>query len=140
MIKSKIQIIILLFLPFICMSTTAEISVIVNLENSSEINKKDIKRMFLGKTKKYSNGSSVIAINLASGNATRVNFEKNAVGKSASKMKAYWAKLMFSGKGSPPKEVDNEAEAISLVAENPAVIGYIDSSKVTDKVRVIGQY
>ena len=90
--------------------------------------------------KKFSNGSSVIPINLASGDAVRTTFEKSAVGKSASQMKAYWSKLVFSGKGNPPQEVSNDAEAISLVTENPAVIGYIDASKVTDSVKVIGKF
>ena len=138
--KQIISFSLLTLVAFSTFSVSAEIAVIVNPGNSSTISEKDIKRIFLGKEKKFSNGSSVIPINLASGSAARKAFETNVVGKSASKMKSYWAKLVFSGKGNPPKEVADAAEAISLVAANPAVIGYIDASKVTDSVKVIGKF
>lgn len=139
-IKRIISFTLLSLLTFSTFSVSAEVAVIVNPGNSNSISEKDIKRMFLGKEKKFSDGSSVIPINLASGDSVRENFETNVVGKSASKMKAYWAKLVFSGKGNPPKEVANATEAISLVAANPAVIGYIDASKVNDSVKVIGKF
>ena len=67
----------------------AEVAIIVNSGNSSEISDNDIKRMFLGKNKTFSNGESVKAINLKSGNAIRKNFEKEVLGKSSSQVKAY---------------------------------------------------
>lgn len=139
-IKYIISLTGLIFLLLSPLPGNAEVAVIVNPGNSSTFSEKDIKRIFLGKEKKFSNGSSIIPINLASGTPTREAFETNVVGKSASKMKSYWAKLVFSGKGNPPKEVSDAAEAISLVANNPAVISYIDVSEVTDKVKVIGKF
>ena len=87
-IKQMISIALLSLIAFSSIDVNAEVAVIVNPGNSSTFSEKDIKRIFLGKKKKFSNGSSVIAINLASGDAIRASFEKNAVGKSASQMKA----------------------------------------------------
>ena len=134
------SILITLSVVFSSFTVVAEVAVIVNPNNASAISEKDIKRIYLGKKKKFANGSSVIPVNLSAGDSTREAFESNVVGKSASKMKAYWAKLVFSGKGNPPKEAANAAEVLSLVAENPAVIGYIDASKVTDAVKVVGTF
>ena len=53
-------------------------------------------------------------------------------------LKAYWAKLVFTGQGTPPKEVDNDAAVLKLVAENPNIIGYIDAAAVNSSVRVVG--
>jgi ABC-type phosphate transport system substrate-binding protein len=44
---------------------------------------------------------------------------------------------VFTGKGVPPKEVDNDAAVIELVSQNPSVIGYVDKASVTDAVKVI---
>jgi len=115
----------------------AEVAVIVNTGNTSQISDDDIKRMFLGKNKKFSNGESVKAINLKSGNAVRSDFEKQVLGKSSSQVKAYWSKLIFSGKAKPLKELASDAEVLSIVSSTPNAIGYIDASKVDGSVKVV---
>ena len=52
-------------------------------------------------------------------------------------MKAYWAKIIFTGRGQPPRQVATSAEAKKLVAQNPNAIAYIDSAMVDDSVRVV---
>ena len=79
-------------------------------------------------------------INLSSGNAIRSAFDQAALGKSTNQTKAYWSKLVFSGKGNPPKEVDSEAEVIELVSKNPSLIGYVDSGSVTADVKVVATF
>ena len=59
---------------------------------------------------------------------------------SKSQFTAYWAKLMFTGKGVPPKVVENEADMIDLVAKNPSIIGYVDAANVTADVRVVAKF
>jgi len=52
-------------------------------------------------------------------------------------MKAYWSKMIFSGKAAPPAVFDNDAAVKSWVASNTDGIGYIDSSQVDVSVKVI---
>jgi len=118
----------------------AEVSVVVHPSNASSISNDDIKRIFLGKMKKFPGGGSVIVINQSSSSDARKSFDSGALGKSANQIKAYWSKLVFSGKGNPPKEVANDQEVISLVKDNPAVIGYVDSASVTGDVKVIAKF
>ena len=118
----------------------AEVSVIVNPSNASSLSDDDIKKIFLGKKKTFDDGSSILAVNLSSANPARAAFDEAALGKSASQIKAYWSKLVFSGKGEPPKEFSSDEEILKLVKENPAVIGYVDSAKVDASVKVVGKY
>lgn len=115
----------------------SEVAVIVNTGNASQISDDDIKRMFLGKNKKFSNGESVKAINLKSGNAIREDFERKVLGKSSSQVKAYWSKLIFSGKAKPLKELASASEVLSMVSSTPNAIAYIDASKVDSSVKVV---
>ena len=127
-------------LLILCLSSTlafAEVVVIVNPSNSSQISDDDIKRIFLGKNKKFSNGNSVQAVNLQSGSAIRTDFEKQALGKSGSQVKAYWSKLIFSGKAKPLKELPSDSDVLSLVSSTPNAIAYIDASKVDASVKVV---
>jgi len=118
-------------------SVFADVAVIVNPSNNSELSKSDISKIFLGKSKTFSNGESVKAVNLKSNSAIRDNFQKEVLGKSKSQVKAYWSKLIFTGKGKPLKEFDNEKEVVSFIASNPNAIGYVDRSKVNDSVKVV---
>lgn len=60
-----------------------------------------------------------------------------ATGRNAAQIKATWAKLLFTGKGNPPKEVSGNAEVKKFVAGNPAAIGYIDKAAVDGSVKVV---
>ena len=132
---------LLLSIPLVLFAqfSLAEVSVIVNPSNADSISADDIKRIFLGKMKNFPSGAQVIAINQSASSDVRKSFDSEALGKSASQIKAYWSKLVFSGKGNPPKEVTNDQEVIALVKDNPSVIGYIDSSSVSGDVKVIAK-
>ena len=67
----------------------------------------------------------------------RTEFHKAVTGKSTSQFKAYWAKMVFSGKGVPPKELASPAEMKSTLAEHPNMIGYIDKSMVDGSLKVL---
>lgn len=118
-------------------NAAAETVIIINPANSASIDAKEIQRIYLGKEKKFSTGSEVIAINQDANSSVRKEFDEGLLSRSTSQVSAYWSKLVFTGKGSPPKEVSSDAEVVDLVSQNPNVIGYIDSSSVTAAVKVI---
>jgi hypothetical protein len=67
----------------------------------------------------------------------RERFYTQFTGKSPSQVKAHWAKIIFTGRGQPPRQVASSAEAKKLVAENPHAIAYIDASQVDSSVRIL---
>ncbi len=115
----------------------ADVSVIVNAANGATINEGDLPRIFLGKVKQFSSGDKITIINLKFKQATRNEFEKKVLNKSASQVKAYWSKLMFSGKGKPPKELASDKDILAFVAANPGAIGYVDEASVDGSVKVV---
>ncbi|MDO6427596.1 phosphate ABC transporter substrate-binding protein [Thalassotalea sp. 1_MG-2023] len=125
------------YLSTLSFTSFGDVAVIVNPSNTSEISENDISRIFLGKNKSYANGNSVEPVNTKYGNGVRKEFEDKLIGKNKSQMKAYWSKLIFTGKGKPPKELSSDDEIIAFVATNPNAIGYISSEKVNDSVKVI---
>ncbi len=117
----------------------AEVAVIVNLGNANALDAETIKKIYLGKAKSFDNGNKV---NPATQNGTAIadEFNSKVVGKSSSQLNAYWSKLVFTGKGTPPEKFDSDQAVIDFVAANGDSIGYIDSSKATDKVKVIATF
>ena len=127
-------------LTFAANTVFAEVAVIVHPANDSSLQADDIAKLYLGKSKKFSNGQSAIALDRGEGTELRVKFLESTVGKDESQMKSYWSRLIFTGKGIPPKVVETDAEVKDLVSRNPDTIGYIDAGAVDDTVKVVATF
>ena len=121
----------------VSISVFAEVVVIVHPSNDATLSKKVVQRIYLGKEKKFPNGKEVLPVNQISSSAARESFDSDTLGRSTTQVAAYWSKLVFTGKGIPPKELDNDAAVIAIVADKPNAIGYIDSASVTGAVKAV---
>lgn len=116
----------------------AEIAVIVNPSmDISTISQEDIQRLFLAKTTRFENGTVAKPVNQNEGNAIRDEFITKVLDKSEGQYRAYWSRLIFTGKGRPPKDEGGDAEIKKIVAKEANSIGYINALSVDDSVKVI---
>jgi ABC-type phosphate transport system substrate-binding protein len=122
-----------------CSSALSGVVVVVHPSNGDALNKKAISKIFLGKSKKFPSGTAAKPVTLDSG-ATSAEFTKSVLGKSESQIKAYWSKLLFTGKGQAPKSVASDAEVIDMVSKNPEMIGYVSDGAATDGVKVLATF
>ena len=93
--------------------------------------------IFLGKTSRFPDGTLAVPIDLNEDSPAREKFYVQLTGKSPAQMKAHWSKIIFTGRGQPPRQVASNAEARKAIAENPSAIGYIDASQVDASVKVL---
>jgi ABC-type phosphate transport system substrate-binding protein len=93
--------------------------------------------IFLGKTSRFPDGTLAVPIDLGEDSPAREKFYVQLTGKSPAQMKAHWSKIIFTGRGQPPRQVAGNAEARRAIAENPQAIGYIDANQVDSSVKVL---
>ncbi len=111
--------------------------VIVHAENPTiSESKKNLKKMLLGKTKKWDNGTKIVLATLSTG-ATHDKFIKTYAGKTTKQFTNYWRKMVFSGKGKMPKSFNSEKELVAFVSEHKGAVGYIDSATDLSGVKTI---
>lgn len=123
------------------LASFADVVVIVHPSSSvATMTVEDVSRIFLGKSNNFPGGAQAIAINQDEGSAARAKFNDTVCKKSGSQYKAYWSQLMFTGKGTPPKDVGNDAAVKALIAANPNMIGYVDASAVDASVKVVYKF
>jgi ABC-type phosphate transport system substrate-binding protein len=109
----------------------ADVVVIVSAQSSTTtITAAQISRIYQGK----SNVMRPIDIEEPH---TRREFYSKVVRTEEAQVKGMWAKLVFTGKGSAPKEFPSGSEVVKAVAADPRAIGYVDSSFVNMTVKVI---
>jgi ABC-type phosphate transport system substrate-binding protein len=118
----------------------SDMAVIVHPENTSTFNEDIIKKIFLGKQTKFTNGLIAIPMNASEDMPTYDAFNDKMTGKSRTQINAYWARLVFTGKGDMPKVLSSDIDIVATVSVNPGAISYVDSSSVTDKVKVIANF
>jgi ABC-type phosphate transport system substrate-binding protein len=133
------KLILLVSSMLFCTSAFSGVVVIVHPSNAATMDKKAISKVFLGKSKKFPGGGTALPIDISKGDV-KSEFTKKVLGKSDSQIKAYWSKLLFTGKGQAPKSVDDDAAVIDLVSKNPSIIGYVSDSAVNDTVKVIATF
>lgn len=93
--------------------------------------------IFLGKASRFPDGTPAVPIDLVEDSPMRDRFYAQYTGKSPAQVKAHWSKIIFTGRGQPPRQAASTGEAKKLIAENPNAIGYIDPSQVDGSVRVL---
>ena len=126
-----------LLLLLLCRTAAAELVIIVHPENPiASLTKIEVKKIFLLKTKGFSDGSIAKPVELDKG-PTRSEFLKTILQKEESKLSSYRARLMFSGKANPPQKFSNPASLIKVIASNKNAIGFIDIDSITDSVKII---
>ena len=123
-----------------CASLAAaeEIVVIVNPRNATvSVTADQVAQIFLGKTTALAGGGNASPVDQAAGSPLRDDFYQKAAGKTSAQVKAIWSRLVFSGRGAPPKALGASADVKKLVASDPNAIGYIEKSQVDASVKVV---
>jgi len=115
----------------------AEVAIIANTASGGSLDAKTAKKLFLGKTKSVSGMTGVVLVGQADASPVKAEFTKKVTKKKLGKYKAYWSKMIFSGKAVPPKELANDAAVKAYVAANPNAVGYIDAASLDASVKVL---
>jgi ABC-type phosphate transport system substrate-binding protein len=113
-------------------AAATEIVVVVNPKNPAT-------RMFSAQAAQFFLGQSTLftPIEHNESAAIRAEFYQKVLGKDGAQVKAIWSRLIFTGKGSAPKEYASSGDIKKAIAADPNAIGYIEKSAVDDSVKVI---
>jgi len=131
-------IIIGLSLGFGSAGTADEVVAVVAANNPvSTLSRSQIADIFLGKMIRFPDGREVVPIDQVENSAAREAFYLKFANKTPAQIKAFWSKIIFTGRGQPPPEVSNGVEVKKFIAKNPDAIGYIEQKQVDDSVKVV---
>ena len=115
-------------LPF--QQARADVVVIVSAQSTTtSLTPEQIARIFQGKS------NTMTPVNIRPPSGTRDEFYAKLVGADAH-VRAAWSRLLFTGKGSLPREFEAPG-VVTAVAAHPNTIGYVDRSFVNMTVKVI---
>jgi len=114
------------------------VAIIVNpsvAASSSTLN--EVANLFLGKIKQLGDGTRLTPVDQVKGSAVRDEFYTKITKKGASQLNAYWSRMVFTGKGQPPRSLDADQAVKEMVSDDEDKIGYISSDAVDGTVKVL---
>ncbi len=100
------------------------------------IKKSELLDFYTGDIKKWHDGQPVVILDLKPRGDTKKAFYK-FLGKSPSRMKSIWLKMMLSGEGDPPLSMRSEDELLKKVASTPGAIGFVSQRRATGDVKTL---
>lgn len=119
----------------------AEPVVVVNTASTiTRLNQDDVVNIFLGRYRRLPTGGTAVPIDQPENTTLRTEFYRKLVNKEPNEISAYWARLLFSGKTSPPLQTANANEVLLLLADQPGGIAYIDRSQVDRRFRIVMEF
>jgi ABC-type phosphate transport system substrate-binding protein len=122
--------------PMPTMAARGNIVIIANNKLPlAELSKKEIRNIFLGKYVHWKSGERVeFAILEKSGDTADIHavFTRDYLNKSPKQYLYYWKKMMFTGKGTPPKSFEKESGLLDYVGSTKGAIGYISKSALKE--------
>ena len=131
---------LVLTLTLMVNTATADIVVVVSSASAiTSLSNAQVTDIFLGKVGRFPNGALAVPIDQADGTKGREEFYISFAGKSSAQIRSYWAKMIFTGRGQPPRTAANSIEVRKLLAANPQAIGYIERSAIDSSVKVLVQ-
>lgn len=120
---------------------SAELVAIMSAKSPvTSLSRQQLTYIFLGRYRQLDNGETAQPIDQPLESELRAAFYRKLVDKHLSEINAYWARLVFSGKTTPPYPASGTGQMLSLVAGTPGAVGYVESNALDARVRVVYRF
>jgi TonB family protein len=115
----------------------ADIKLIANSSIKTDtISAGELKKVFLEENSSLRDGTHVEPVLARSGPAHQA-FLREYLGRTDDDLQTYYRALVFTGRGSMPKELGTDAEVVAYVAKTKGAIGYVSAEISTEGVKTL---
>ncbi|MDD4880546.1 MAG: hypothetical protein PHX10_03125 [Gallionellaceae bacterium] len=116
----------------------ADLVVVVNARNGIErLTLDSVINIFMGRYRQLPSGIPAQPVDQPDGRPEKARFYRLLVNKDLAEINAYWARLIFSGRTSPPYQAKSTAEILDRLARQPGAIAYIERNQADPRVRIV---
>ena len=118
-------------LGLVSLGAAAADLVVVGNPAAAALTKDQVADVYLGKSQ------AATPLDLPEASPLRAEFYKKATGRDLAQVKSTWSRVVFTGKGQPPKELPDAAAVKKAVAADLKAIGYLEKSAVDGSVKTL---
>lgn len=104
---------------------------------TASVDRRFVAEVFLKKRTRWSDDRAIRPVDLSPQSSTRRRFSRDALKRSVEAVRSYWRRIVFSGRGVPPPELDADQDVVSYVRKHPGAIGYVSVGADVSGVKVV---
>ncbi len=98
----------------------------------AEVDRETASQLYLGRRTTLPDGRGVRLLDLPAG-AERDLFYQRLTGKNPSQIRAYWSRMVFTGRAHPPHEAADAADALGRVLADPNALAYLPAASAANQ-------
>ena len=128
---------VLLLRPGVSAAPVQEFVVVVHKDRKvASITTRELKRIFLGKLKKWPDSQAIIPVfNMNSD--VHNTFSRNVLNKSQAQLKTYWRKQLFSGRSIMPYTANSSEDVVAYLSKFTNAVSYMSKDAVREPLRPV---
>lgn len=98
---------------------------------------RELQAIFTMRLRSWPNGLPVRVFVLRDSAPTHIEFAKKIMDMFPYQLRRYWDKLVFSGTGQAPVELDTAQQVYERVVATPGAIGYLPTELVDSRISIV---
>lgn len=119
-------------------SSFGKVYVVANLDAPvANLSIKELRDLYLGRTKSFPNGQYVKVIDRQGNEELRKKFFHTVCNMSPRKVDAFWAKLVFSGRMLPLEKLEADTEIQSSLMDDKYALAFVSAVPEHENLKVI---
>lgn len=116
----------------------AEVVVVVSEDSPiDELSSTELTDIYLGRLTRLPNGVTIRPIDQSEQTSAHLAFYQQYLDRTPAQIRAHWSRLIFTGRGQPPKAVNGNTAMAEELRRNPNSIGYMNLDAAPDGLRIV---
>lgn len=111
--------------------------VMSDASDADRLTREEVVNIFLGRFRQLPSGQLAVPVDRPEDLELMADFYRLLVGKTPPEIRAYWSRLIFSGKTAPPRQAKSVEDLLERLADEPGAIGYMRPAERTARVKVV---
>ena len=101
-----------------------------------ELSRQQAEQLYLGRTRSLPDGTPVALAHQPPGRL-RDRIKEQHTRKNPSQIRAYWSRMVFTGRALPPQQAENVRELGARLMTDPNLIGYLSAADADPRLKVL---
>ncbi|MFQ3789929.1 phosphate ABC transporter substrate-binding protein [Halomonas sp. A29] len=125
----------------LCLTTSlalADVVVVTSAQGPAiTLTRGELADIYLGRNSRFPGGQPAMPVDQRENSPAYVAFYRDYLGQTPTQIKMHWSRLIFTGRGQPPRSLADHQAMADFVAGQATAIGYVDEAYIDERLRVV---
>lgn len=125
----------------VCLASSLALADVVVVTSSQSpvttLTRSELVDIYLGRNNRFPDGTPAQPVDQRENSPAYVAFYRDYLGQTPAQIKMHWSRLIFTGRGQPPRNLADSKAVADFVTGHADAIGYVDDTLLDERLRVV---